>query len=86
LRGNTQRPYAELQRIARAHLRREAPGHTLQTTALVHEAYLRLLGQRAVDWHDRAHFFALASTMKQPAAQTPSRAPPVDRWRPRGRR
>jgi RNA polymerase sigma factor (TIGR02999 family) len=55
--------YAELQRIARAHLRREAPGHTLQTTALVHEAYLRLLGQRAVDWHDRAHFFALASTM-----------------------
>jgi RNA polymerase sigma factor (TIGR02999 family) len=55
--------YAELQRIARAHLRRETPGHTLQTTALVHEAYLRLLGQRAVDWHDRAHFFALASTM-----------------------
>jgi RNA polymerase sigma factor (TIGR02999 family) len=55
--------YTELQRIARAHLRREAPGHTLQTTALVHEAYLRLLGQRAVDWHDRTHFFALASTM-----------------------
>ena len=55
--------YAELQRIARAHLRRETPGHTLQTTALVHEAYLRLLGQRAVDWHDRTHFFALASTM-----------------------
>ena len=55
--------YTELQRIARAHLRRETPGHTLQTTALVHEAYLRLLGQRAVDWHDRTHFFALASTM-----------------------
>jgi len=55
--------YTELQRIARAHLRRETRGHTLQTTALVHEAYLRLLGQRAVEWHDRAHFFALASTM-----------------------
>jgi RNA polymerase sigma factor (TIGR02999 family) len=55
--------YAELQRIARRHLAREAPGHTLQTTALVHEAYLRLLGQQAVEWNDRAHFFAIASTM-----------------------
>jgi RNA polymerase sigma-70 factor, ECF subfamily len=55
--------YAELRRIARRHLAREEPGHTLQTTALVHEAYLRLLGQKGVDWHDRAHFFALASTM-----------------------
>ncbi|HEV8578385.1 MAG TPA: sigma-70 family RNA polymerase sigma factor [Thermoanaerobaculia bacterium] len=55
--------YHELQRIARRHLAREEPGQTLQTTALVHEAYLRLLGQRDVDWHDRAHFFALASTM-----------------------
>src|SRR5262245_27544854 len=55
--------YSELQRIARRHLAREEPGHTLQTTALVHEAYLRLLGQRGVDWSDRAHFFALASTM-----------------------
>jgi len=55
--------YGELQRIAHRHLRRETPGHTLQTTALVHEAYLRLLGQRRVDWNDRAHFFALASTM-----------------------
>jgi RNA polymerase sigma factor (TIGR02999 family) len=55
--------YAELQRIARRHLARENRGHTLQTTALVHEAYLRLLGQRGVDWGDRAHFFAIASTM-----------------------
>ncbi len=55
--------YDKLQRIARRHLAREGPGHTLQTTALVHEAYLRLLGQQGVDWHDRAHFFALASTM-----------------------
>jgi RNA polymerase sigma factor (TIGR02999 family) len=54
--------YAELRRIARRHLAREGPGHTLQTTALVHEAYLRLLGQKG-DWSDRAHFFSLASTM-----------------------
>jgi len=55
--------YAELQRIARRHLARETPGHTLQTTALVHETYLRLLGQKGVAWADRAHFFAIASTM-----------------------
>jgi RNA polymerase sigma factor (TIGR02999 family) len=55
--------YAELQRIARRHLARESPGQTLQTTALVHEVFLRLLGQKGVDWQDRAHFFALASTM-----------------------
>jgi RNA polymerase sigma factor (TIGR02999 family) len=55
--------YAELQRIARRHIARESPGHTLQTTALVNEAYLRLLGQKGVDWADRAHFFAIASTM-----------------------
>jgi RNA polymerase sigma factor (TIGR02999 family) len=55
--------YAELQSIARRQLARETPGHTLQTTALVHEAYLRLLGQKGVAWADRAHFFAIASTM-----------------------
>ena len=55
--------YAELQRIAHRHLARERPGQTLQATALVHEAFLRLTGQRGVDWQDRAHFFALASTM-----------------------
>jgi len=55
--------YAELQRIARRHLARETPGQTLQTTALVHETYLRLLGQKGVAWADRAHFFAIASTM-----------------------
>jgi RNA polymerase sigma factor (TIGR02999 family) len=55
--------YAELRRIARRHLARESRGHTLQTTSLVHEAYLRLLGQQGVDWADRAHFFAIASTM-----------------------
>ena len=45
------------------HLRRDRKDHTLQPTALVHEAYLRLLGQREVDWQSRTHFFALASRM-----------------------
>jgi RNA polymerase sigma factor (TIGR02999 family) len=58
--------YSTLKNIAVAHLRGERPGHTLQPTALVHEAYLRLLGQREVDWRDRAHFFGLASvTMRR---------------------
>jgi RNA polymerase sigma factor (TIGR02999 family) len=53
--------YAELRRIAQRHLRRERHGHSLQPTALVHEAYLRLVGQRHVDWRDRAHFFAVSA-------------------------
>lgn len=58
--------YATLRNIAISHLRGERAGHTLQPTALVHEAYLRLLGQREVDWRDRAHFFGLASvTMRR---------------------
>ncbi len=55
--------YDELRRIAGAHLRRERPGHTLQSTALVHEAYLKLIDQRDVAWQNRAHFFGLASQM-----------------------
>ena len=55
--------YDELKRIARAQLRRERPEHTLQATALVHEAYLRLLGVQSVDWADRAWFMGLAATM-----------------------
>jgi RNA polymerase sigma factor (TIGR02999 family) len=55
--------YEELRRRAAAHLRRERPGHTLQPTALVHEAYLRLVDQRAVVWQNRAHFLAVASQM-----------------------
>jgi RNA polymerase sigma factor (TIGR02999 family) len=58
--------YSTLKNIAVAHLRGERAGHTLQPTALVHEAYLRLLGQREVDWRDRGHFFGLASvTMRR---------------------
>ena len=55
--------YQELRRRAAGHLRRDRSGHTLQPTALVHEAYLRLVDQRDVDWQSRTHFFALASRM-----------------------
>ncbi len=50
--------YGELHRLANAYMRRERQDHTLQTTALVHEAYLRLVGQQNVRWQTRAHFFA----------------------------
>ncbi|MEZ4650750.1 MAG: sigma-70 family RNA polymerase sigma factor [Candidatus Eisenbacteria bacterium] len=53
--------YEELRRLASGHLRGERSGHTLQTTALVHEAYLRLVDLRRIDWQDRAHFFGVAS-------------------------
>ena len=53
--------YAELRAAARAHLRRERPDHTLRATALVHEAYLRLLGGDHFTWNDRQHFFRAAA-------------------------
>lgn len=55
--------YDELRLLARAYMRRERPGHTLQPTALVHEAYLRLIEQRVVTCENRAQFLALAATM-----------------------
>jgi RNA polymerase sigma-70 factor (ECF subfamily) len=55
--------YDELRRLARAFLARERGGHTLQPTALVHEAYVRLVDQTRVDWQNRAHFYAIASRM-----------------------
>ncbi len=55
--------YDELRRIARGFMRRERAEHTLEPTALVHEAYLRLLGQNHVSWQSRGHFFSLAATM-----------------------
>ena len=55
--------YRELRRLARCHMRGERADHTLQTTALAHEAYLRLVDARRVQWGDRAHFFAMASRM-----------------------
>lgn len=53
--------YAELRRLAGWYLRRERPNHTLEATALVHEAYLRLVQAGTVDWKGRSHFFALAA-------------------------
>ena len=55
--------YAELRRLARSYMNREQPGHILQTTALVHEAYTRLIDTPHVDWQDRNHFFAVCSTL-----------------------
>ncbi|MGA2003683.1 MAG: sigma-70 family RNA polymerase sigma factor [Terriglobales bacterium] len=53
--------YAELKRLAGSYMRRERADHTLQATALVHEAYLKLVEQRSVDWQSRAHFFGIAA-------------------------
>ncbi len=55
------RIYAELRRLASSYLRRERPDHTLQPTALVHEAFIKLVDQRAVRWQNRAHFFGIAA-------------------------
>lgn len=55
--------YQELRRLAHHQLQKERAYHSLQTTGLVHEAYLRLAGQQAVDWENRHHFFALAANM-----------------------
>ena len=55
--------YRELRRLAHGQLRGERPDHTLQTTALVHEAYLRLVDQREANWKNRAQFFAVAAQM-----------------------
>ena len=53
--------YQQLRRLAAQALHRERPGHTLQSTALAHEAFLKLVDQQRVRWHDREHFFAVAS-------------------------
>jgi RNA polymerase sigma factor (TIGR02999 family) len=55
--------YDELRRLARDYLRRERGDHTLQPTALVHEAYLRLVDDRSVAWQDRAHFYGIAARL-----------------------
>lgn len=54
---------AELRQLARRYMRRESPGHTLQTSALVNEAYLRLIDQKHVQWQNRAHFFGIAAQL-----------------------
>ena len=55
--------YDELRRLAGSYMRRERVDHTLQATALVHEAYLKLVEQRSVDWQSRAHFFGVAAQL-----------------------
>lgn len=59
----TPRVYAELRRIAGRYMRNERPGRTIQTTALVHEAYLKLIDIKNVDWQHRAHFFAVSASI-----------------------
>lgn len=53
--------HSELRRLARRYMRRERAGHTLQTTALIHEAYLRLVKVQGVNWQNRAHFFGISA-------------------------
>jgi len=55
--------YEELRRLAHKCIRRERPGHTLQTSALLNEAYLRLVDQKNIHWQDRAHFFGIAARL-----------------------
>lgn len=55
--------YEELRRMAHQHMKKERPGHTLQTSALVHEAFVRLVDQSDVQWQNRAHFFGIAAQM-----------------------
>jgi|ERR1700677_1268279 RNA polymerase sigma factor (TIGR02999 family) len=62
--------YEQLHRVARRHLRRQRADHTLQTTALIHEAYLRLAGGAGVSVRDRNHFVALASRMMRRCSST----------------
>src|SRR5262247_4563738 len=69
--------YEELRRLAHHYMRGERAGHTLQTTALVNEAYLRLAGIDGLQWRDRAHFFAMAATLMRRVL--------VDHARQRGR-
>ena len=61
LNGLTPIVYTELRRLAHYYMERERPGHTLQTTALVNEAYMRLVDYKRMQWQDRAHFFAVAA-------------------------
>ncbi len=69
--------YGELHRRARGLMGRERAGHSLQPTALIHEAYLRLVGSPPADWHDRSHFYALAARLMRQIL--------VDHARSRGR-
>jgi len=70
--------YGELHRLARRYMHREDPGNTLQTTALVNEAYLRLVDVTNVTWQDRTHFFAVSAQMMRRILVTPPVLAPLD--------
>ncbi|MBB5058862.1 RNA polymerase sigma factor (TIGR02999 family) [Granulicella aggregans] len=71
--------YRELRRIASAHLKHESPNHSLQPTALVHEAFMRLIGIDRVDWQNRAHFFSVASSLMRRVLVDHARAHRADK-------
>lgn len=71
--------YAELRKLASSYLRRERSDHTLQATALVHEAFLRLIDQRSVKWQSRAHFFGIAAQMMRRILVDHARAHDTDK-------
>lgn len=79
LEALTRALYDDLRRIAGHQLRHEAPNHTFQPTALVHEAFMRLIGQREVSWRDRAQFLALASKMMRRILVDHARAKDTDK-------
>jgi RNA polymerase sigma factor (TIGR02999 family) len=71
--------YPELRKLAHYHLQRERPDHTLQATALVNEAYLRIFGAEPVSWQNRAHFFALAAQKMRQILVDHARAKATDK-------
>ncbi len=71
--------YDELRRLARHYMKREPAGHTLQTTALVDEAYLRLIEQKDVKWQNRAHFFAISAQLMRRILVSMARARHADK-------
>jgi RNA polymerase sigma factor (TIGR02999 family) len=76
--------YSQLHRIAKSYMRREREDHTLQPTALVNEVYMRLLHQRKITWHDRAHFYTFAARMMRNILKDHARAHLADRRGGRG--
>ncbi len=71
--------YDDLRRLARNYMNRERAGHTLQTTALIHEAYLRLIEQKDVKWQNRAHFFAISAQLMRRILVSMARARQADK-------
>ncbi len=71
--------YAELRRLARRYMDKEPAGHTLQTTALVNEAYLRLIEQKNMKWQNRAHFFAISAQLMRRILVSMARARHADK-------